>query len=796
MRGTRDNEPERYSGQSPEQRIGGPIVLCSSLSPLLFPLSPLPSPLSPLFAFGIANPAMLGWLAVAAVPILIHLLSRRRYREMPWAAMEYLLAAAQRQTRRLLIQQWLLLAIRTLLVALVVLAVAEPYTQRAGSAIAPGGHTHRVLVLDGSYSMAYRPTDKTRFQRAKELARQIVEASPQGDAFTLVLMSTPPRVVVTTPALEPAEIIREIENLRLPHVAADLPATIKAIRQVVDRARRENARLDRHEVYFFTDLQRVTWAPKLPEAAAAAFWDETNELAQTAALLVIDLGQPLAENLAVTSLRAIDPLMTVGRGVQFEAELRNFGGQARTSQPVELLVDRRRIEQTEVDIAPNGTASVRFAHRFDAPADHAIEVRAPGDALDVDNHRFLAAPVRQAIRVLCVDGRPSGRPFRGAADYLAVALAPQSPRAEHGLVQADVAAEGAVMDRNLGAYDCVFLCNVAQFTASEARVLDAYLQSGGNLVLFLGDRVSADRYNRELGGAGEGRATRPHILPARLGAVVDRPPTPLDPLGYRHPIVQAFRGRGEASLLRTPIFKYYKLTLPEGGRATTVLAAANGDPLIVEGPVHRGHVVLVATSADLGVDPPWNGLPVWPSFVPLVQEIVAWCARGQLQQRNLAVGERLEATIAAPAAEVQPSVLTPDGRTHPAQLRTAGDYCTLRYADTMQSGIYVARFGPPIDRDETFTVNVDTVESDLAQVDPEELKDEVWPGIPFVHQTSWQDLGATGPGGPIGGGRRLPVELLYAVLGLLFVETFLGWKMGYHEGSEVRDRGPEMRDER
>ena len=37
--------------------------------------------------------------------------------------------------------------------------------------------------------MAYKPTDKSRFERAKQLAAQIVEESSQGDAFTLVLMA-------------------------------------------------------------------------------------------------------------------------------------------------------------------------------------------------------------------------------------------------------------------------------------------------------------------------------------------------------------------------------------------------------------------------------------------------------------------------------------------------------------------------------------------------------------------------------------------------------------------------------
>jgi hypothetical protein len=46
-----------------------------------------------LFAFGFGNLAMLGWLAAAAAPLLIHLWSRHRFRESPWAAMQFLLAA-------------------------------------------------------------------------------------------------------------------------------------------------------------------------------------------------------------------------------------------------------------------------------------------------------------------------------------------------------------------------------------------------------------------------------------------------------------------------------------------------------------------------------------------------------------------------------------------------------------------------------------------------------------------------------------------------------------------------------
>ena len=94
-------------------------------------------------------------------------------------------------------------------------------------AVAPAASTHRVLVLDGSYSMAYRPTDKTRFERAKELARQIVEESPQGDGFTLVLDVGAAAGGGGHAGLRAAaRSSEEIDDLELPHTAADLPATL------------------------------------------------------------------------------------------------------------------------------------------------------------------------------------------------------------------------------------------------------------------------------------------------------------------------------------------------------------------------------------------------------------------------------------------------------------------------------------------------------------------------------------------------------------------------------------------
>src|ERR1700759_5366094 len=112
-------------------------------------------PSTPLFAlWQFASAGMLAWGAAAAVPLLIHLWSRRRQRQEPWAAMSFLLAAVRKSARRIFFEQWVLLAVRTAILVLFALALADPQlSMLSGLAGRTTGQMHVVLVFDGSYSM-------------------------------------------------------------------------------------------------------------------------------------------------------------------------------------------------------------------------------------------------------------------------------------------------------------------------------------------------------------------------------------------------------------------------------------------------------------------------------------------------------------------------------------------------------------------------------------------------------------------------------------------------------------------
>ena len=183
-------------------------------------------------------------------------------------------------------------------------------------------------------------------------------------------------------------------------------------------------------------------------------------------------------------------------------------------------------------------------------------------------------------------------------------------------------------------------------------------------------------------------------------------------------------------------------------------------------------------------------MPLLPSYVPIVQELLAFAVSGQLRQRNFLVGQTLSALVSTPAADLpspgdradfppngwlEPQ--TPKGRSQQIRLRPEGDYSSWSFSETMTSGIYTARFDPPISRSDRFAVNVDTVESDLRKLAPEQLRQGLWSGIPF--ETSRENLDEQ-PVRRIGRRGTFSRELLYAALGLIFLETFLAWRFGHH----------------
>jgi hypothetical protein len=745
--------------------------------------------LNPPLAF-IANPLLLGWLAAASAPVIIHLLNKRSHREMTWAAMQFLLAAIEKNSRRMRLEQLLLLLLRTLLIVLVVLAAAGIGYRSLGMMVSVGERVHRVIVIDGSFSMNYKPTgEKSYFEQAKQLAERIVDRGREGDGYSIVLLGTPSRTIVATPLFRKEDARTIIADMVQPDGAGDLAQCLNEVDRVVEKARETHRTITRREIHFITDLGRDTWDPTRGQRtgdAIAEFRSRCERWGTEATVAVLDVGLADAENTAVTDLASDEPYGVVGLPSTIRATVRHFGRSSRQGITATLRVDGRKVEDKLINVEAGGETTVVFDYPASNPPREAgsrvYEVELSPDRLAIDNHRRLVLETKPQLRVLVLhDPVVSDEATFGLRNLeTALRLKPGAESIAASPVKVDVETDDILQRREIGDYDCVFLVDVKRLTPAGARILASYMREGGGLVTWLGPRVDAKSYN-DLLAAGDER-----ILPVKLGPIVVEPQYKLNPLKYEHPLMAEFRGQDQGNLLNTPVYKYYRLDdsgRPLSRRALEFLNDSK-DPFIVGEQIGSGRSLVVAVAPVSS----WTTMPLSPGFVPIVQELLSYACGGRTSRTQRIVGEPLTGSLRrttasakvvvmpppadedAPNDAVRPTTATPTGSAKPtaatpqpnatptatsqtpsppqrripsglaAEIAAQGEFFRWSFADTSQSGIYSVRISGATDTTERFAVNVDARECDPAKLAPGRLTEQPWSGVRFHYDTELQDF--------------------------------------------------------
>jgi Mg-chelatase subunit ChlD len=730
------------------------------------------SPIVAAFPISFGATGMLAGLGLASLPIIIHLLHRRRFKEIDWAAMEWLLEAMRKKARLLQFEQWLLLAVRTLLVIAVVLAMAKPVQTAVMSlgAAAFGDKpvTHTILVFDNSMSMQYSLAGQSRWERAKKLGQKLLEEGSRGDLVSLIALQTPTQVVVRQPSNNLVEVGREIDAIRPHHGAGPVEAALDAVSGML-----EQSRATRKRVVFLTDMQRSAWNSATEQAE---FSKRLQKLVGPGReFLILDVGAAASSNSAVIAMEQMQPLAVIRQPTMFRATLAHYSDRPREDVLVEFVVNGQ-VEATQRVLLPAGgeQKAIVFAHTFRDAGDKAVEVRMAEDTLKIDDRRSLAVKVRDVVKVLAIDGQPSGEPFRSETDYLSVALEPD----DSGPFRVAVRPESDLLEAKLDEWDVVALCNVASFTAQEVAVLRDYTKRGGSIAFFLGSQVNLDAYNQMLFEEGAG------LLPVKLLELVGDPSNPekaftLDQLGYKHPLVASFADNTNAGLLTARIQRYVKVQAPKNSDGTvrpiqTALAYQGGDPAIIFSPIERGLAAVVTTSADLD----WNRWAISPSYLPIMQTLVRQLAAAKLTRPPGIVGEAAVVPLPKQGFDVPTTMIGPDGAQSALRVEDQGGVSVVTTPSVDIAGVYDLNFGSPINVLQKIAFNPPPVESNLASYSADEFK-SLYPGWNVEIRRDWE--GETAPSADqLSSESSLHRPFLWLALALAFFETALAWRCGHH----------------
>ena len=418
-------------------------------------------------------------LVAVAIPILIHLLNRQKATLVDWGAMRFLMESLTSRSRRILIEEIILMALRCLALALLVLAMARLFVPTrsiipwalvlpailtaavcagiaaavwsrrrarwlllgvaallfAGSAGATavenylqskrwslsGGERDVAILIDGSTSMTVPVDGQTNFVRAIEEARAVINACRPADAISILVAGPVPRPVLPNPTADRKELFDALKKLT---------PTGGSMRVIDSFIAAGNSLSQGHnpakKIVLITDGQNVGWDTgnesrwQFLASGLKDFPVPPEIVCRTLALL------KALRNVALGDVRFSRKVIGTDRPVRIDVTAVNSGTTVVEPLSIELSVDGAGVARQEIiEMLPGAAETVRFDHLFGRSGLHVVTARVLAeDEMPADNTTVRVVEAIDKMPVLVIEGDPSTRPLDSAAAFIEVALAP------------------------------------------------------------------------------------------------------------------------------------------------------------------------------------------------------------------------------------------------------------------------------------------------------------------------------------------------------------------------------------
>lgn len=657
------------------------------------------------------NIAMIGGLAAGAIPLIIHLFHKSRFKVVNWGAMHLLEAVLRTNQKRIKVEQWILLAVRTAIPIMLALMMARPMWQGAKKLLGEQA-TSTAVLLDNSYSMEAGRAGTSNFSIARDETQRLIGGLKRGSEAYVFLMGEGAGLLDES-TRDISRVTQALDKVGSGYGVARVPAALDFVAGTVSKMT-EGTR----QVVVLTDFQRMSF-PATEEKLLGQAIERLKKLPVPPVITLWDVGAEAKENVAVESLDFSKLMVGVGQKIQIRANVRNYGDNPRPDLKVTLKVDGRDKTTSQVSLGAKSQGQVLFTHVFDTAGSHVVEIETEADVVKADNSFLASIPVRDKLGVLLVDGAPGATPddLKGETGFAQIALSPfAAGKVEQAdLIQAKVVTADALTAKAISEAAVVVLANVAKLGDEPLKALETFVQQGGGLLLFTGDRSDPAWWNGPLG------KLAPLQMGAMAGDLKDNAPTAaLASQRFENPALEIFNDARNGDLSDVAVKAWYRFKAPErsGGPEDPVVHARldSGDPLFVEKPFGQGRVIACATALDSD----WSNLPARPSYLPLIQRLCVYLASNVYPPRNLQVGEQLVSFVPAASAGKKALLTLPDTSTVEVEVVKKGERGVVEYPQTRRPGLYtlLPAGGTPIH----YVVNAERSESDLVKLPEADIK--------------------------------------------------------------------------
>ena len=709
--------------------------------------------------FTFLNGALLFASFAALLPLLIHLISRRRVATVDFSSLRFLKELERKRIRRVRLRQILLLIVRSLIILAAALALARPTLK---GPLAGGGGAHArtsvAIVIDDSASMRRAADGGDLLADALAAASEIAGLLDGGDQAFLVSAGDPARAVLGEGTFSPDALREAMNAMETRDAATDYSGAVELALDLLDGSRNLN-----RELYVLGDMQRTGWARRVSVRSPATTEVGESEAASQGGndaprTYLLPFDGPIA-NLGLSS--AVVARKHGGTAGLYSVSARVSSYGRRSGEILmKLFVDGEQAGQAGIDVERGGSAIARFAAAVDESEWHEGWVELPPDALDADNRFYFVIPAARLTEVLVV--RPDLAQGLDDADYVERAL---DPTTESSRFSVSVVPLDALSRQDDDRFPVVILADVGALDDGAEQWLLRHVDDGGGVFIVLGNRTDIRFWNKGI---------LSELTGIQIRVPMERPKgVRLAPALQGHPLLEGLVF-GERLIDDIAVWRAFDvstteveeiLELPGIGPALVLSRTAEGSETPRSGvdlALPRGEVATLMT----GIDSSWSDLPRSGFIVPLVHRLVERLSRTSTRPGSAAVGEDLVVGLGGSSVG-RVEVDLPSGRTMTTELRSTGAPSAV-VERAVEPGIY--RFHADGRTVALAAVNVDPRESDLVPADRSDVEEFLSPlPLTFIEPGAHLDEEVL----QARYGRELWRAFLYVALALLALEMYL-----------------------
>ena len=555
------------------------------------------------------NPAVLFGLLAASIPIIIHLLNLRKLKKIEFSTLQFLKELQKNKIRKIKIKQWLLLALRVLIILAIVTAFARPTLVGVSiGGTTSAAKTTAVFILDDTFSMSVVDQDGSYFNQAKETLKDLLKQFEEGDEFALVLASHQPDEIEMTSNRSKFE--QTVDAVTISHSSGKLNNAIIKAAQLIGDAKNFNK-----EIYLFTDFQKGRLA------LDNEITDLKEQLGEQVRLYSFNYSGKEVFNFGIDDLKINTQIFEKDKPVKYEATVKNYSERVKDNLVVSLFIDGERLAQQSINLNPgeSKTANLEASAKNFGYSEALVEIEEDDILQDNDRYSSFFIPEKIPVLILADDLNDT--------KLIEAALKSVS---ESGYFDITIKKAEQISGLQINNFQVMILLSS---DLGNAQVkLNQFLSSGKGIIVFPSSEMNTG-FNNSLNSIGI--SSSGGLIKTEKGQAIRFSET-----DFNHPLFEnIFMDEKKKQIESPEIYSYYKIN--PGAKGKSIIKLEDESSFLSEYTVSEGKILLFSASPVFS----WSDFPIKGIFAPLITKSVMYLSAYNKSEANYFAGESINVNV-------------------------------------------------------------------------------------------------------------------------------------------------------